>query len=245
MRNALTGEVQPQFSIVIPARNESACIGACLESIEEAARNVSGKIEIIVVLNRCTDDTGAIAEAHGAQVVCDDSRNLAKIRNAGERHATGEILATIDADSTMSPNMLAEIYGALRSGRYIGGGVPIHPERWSLGIIITALMIYAMVPPGLSAGLFWCYRRDFEALGGFNEDLVIAEDIDFAKRLKACGRKMHRRFGTLWKTHVTTSCRKFDRFGDWALVWRPIALWRGIHGVDTNVADRLFYDFER
>jgi len=234
-----------RFSFVIPARNESKSIGACLHSIEDASHGYPGEVEIIVVLNRCTDSTESIALASGVKVVVDNSRNLAKIRNAGARSASGEILITIDADSTMSPNMLGEVDRALLSGKYIGGGVPIRPERFSVGIFLSGLLIYCCLPPGLSAGLFWCYCCDFNAIGGFDETVVIGEDVDFARRLKAYGKRNGKRFGTLWRTHITTSCRKFDAFGDWFLLKRPWLLRRALGGKDSQLANRLFYDFER
>jgi glycosyltransferase involved in cell wall biosynthesis len=233
-----------KFSIVIPARNESALIGGCLDSVAEASRPYAGQVETIVVLNRCTDSTEGIALAHGARIVRDDSRNLARIRNAGARHATGEILVTVDADSRMTPNMLQEIDAKLSSGRFIGGGVPIRPERTSLGIFLTGLALFAFLP-GLSAGLFWCYRRDFEAIGGFDERWAIAEDVDFAKRLRRHGSLTGKRFGTLWRTHITTSCRKFDRYGDWYFLLRPWILWRGLRGIDRGFGKEFFYDFRR
>jgi glycosyltransferase involved in cell wall biosynthesis len=233
------------FSIVIPARNEAQRIGACLESIRAASEPYPGQVEVVVVLNRCTDATEEIALRHGARMVRDDRRNLAMIRNTGARAATGGMLVTIDADSRMSPNMLAEIDRTLGGGKTVGGGVPIRPERWSVGIILTGLLIQAMLP-GLSAGLFWCLRKDFEALGGFNESLRVGEDVDFAKRLRALGRRVRKPFRTLWRTHIVTSCRKFDVLGDWYCLRRPRMLWRAVHGrEEEGVGDRLFYDFKR
>ena len=149
---------------------------------------------------------------------------MAKIRNAAARAASGEIVVTIDADSRMSRNMLTEIDRLLGSGRYIGGGVLILPERWSLGILLTVLMLMlamATVWRRVSAGLFWCRREDFQTLGGFNEELVSLEDLDFARRLKALGRKQGKRFKTISRAHIVTSCRKFDIFGDWYLLLHP------------------------
>jgi len=233
-----------RFSIVIPARNEAQRIGACLESIRAAHVPDPGQVEVIVVLNRCTDATEEIALRHGARIVQDNRKNLAMIRNTGARTACGDILVTIDADSRMSPNMLAEIDRALREDKTVGGGVPIRPERWSFGIFLTGLLIQAMLP-GLSAGLFWCLRKDFEALGGFNESLRVGEDVDFAKRLRTLGRQARKPFRTLWRTHIVTSCRKFDVLGDWYCLKKPWILWRGIHGIDTGFGDRVFYDFKR
>jgi glycosyltransferase involved in cell wall biosynthesis len=234
-----------KFSIVIPARDESAYIGACFDSIERAARNCEGEVETIVVLNRCTDSTADIAVSAGAKTVQDDRKNLAMIRNSGARQACGDILITVDADSTMSSNMLHEIDKALQSGRYIGGGVPIRPERFSLGIFLSGVLLMATLPLGISAGLFWCRREDFNAVGGFDENVVIAEDIDFAKRLKAHGKRNNKKFGTLRKTYITTSCRKFDKYGDWFLVKQPWLIRRALSGTDKELADRIFYDFER
>lgn len=246
------GDSEPRvdISIVIPARDEESFLGGCLDSIDRAAACFPCRHEVIVVANRCTDRTEEIALARGARIVRDDSKNLSRIRNAGARAAHGEILITIDADSRMSENMLAEITRALRSGRFVGGGVPIRPERLSAGILASALLLFVfVVPPGISAGLFWMYRRDFDALGGFDETKVIAEDVDFARRLRAFGRARGQKFGTLYRTRIITSCRKFDRFGDWFLVRQslrhPRRLRDAIRGEGREFADTLFYDFKR
>ncbi|MDD4872492.1 MAG: glycosyltransferase, partial [Kiritimatiellae bacterium] len=169
-----------KFSVIIPAHNEECFIGKCLDSIGRASAAYPSEVEIIVVLNRCTDGTEKIVRDWGAKIVMNDDKNLAKIRNAGAKHATGEILMTIDADSWMSENMLQKIDRALQTGKYIGGGVHIGLERVSLGIILTGILLkMCLLFTGLSGGLYWCYRRDFEAIGGFNENLLVAEDLDF------------------------------------------------------------------
>src|SRR5882724_9957558 len=162
----------PKFSIVIPARDEERFIGACLESIRVASAAYDGQVETIVVLNRCSDRTEEIARSFGARTIREDARNLARIRNAGARHATGRVLLTIDADSAMTPNMLVAIDKALSSGQSVGGGTFIRPDRLSVGIVSTMLFLglYLLADP-VSGGLFWCYREDFEAIGGFNESL--------------------------------------------------------------------------
>jgi glycosyltransferase involved in cell wall biosynthesis len=203
-------------------------------------------VEVIVVLNRCFDKTEQIAEAFGARTIREDAKNLAKIRNAGARSATGEILVTIDADSTMAPNTLMAIGEALSSGKTVGGGTPILPDRVSPGIWVTLLLFRILVLVcRFSGGLFWCRREDFEAVGGFNEDLVSGEDVDFAKRLKAYGSKVRRPFSTLRGAHIVTSCRKFDKFGDWCVVRRPLLMWRLFRGNSQRDADSFYYDFRR
>jgi glycosyltransferase involved in cell wall biosynthesis len=235
-----------RFSIVIPAHNEEKYLPRCLASIAAAASPYPGEVEVIVALNRCTDGTEAVARAAGARTVVEDARNMAAIRNAGARAATGEFLLTIDADSAMSPNMLETVDRALSSGRYVGGGVAILPERWSLGITASALLLLPIVLVyRITGGLFWLRREDFVAIGGFDEGFVSAEDVDFARRLKAHGKRKGMRFGHVFSAHIVTSCRKWDQFGDWFMVTHPRFAWRIFTGRDREAADKLYYDAER
>jgi len=237
----------PKFSIIIPARNEEKFLPGCLESIAVASEPFRGDVEIIVAINRCTDRTEEIARAAGATIVQEDARNLARIRNVAAQAATGEILVTIDADSRMSRGMLATIDRLLRGGKFIGGGVMIWPERWSLGIAATGVMV--LLPIALkhrvAGGLFWCLREDFSAIGGFDERWVSVEDLDFAHRLKAYGKTKGKRFKTIWRDHIVTSCRKFDQFGDWFLVRDPAFVRRIFSGRSQQDADQLFYQVRR
>lgn len=173
-------------------------------------------------------------------------KNLSAVRNEGARAATGDILITIDADSLMSPNTFVEVERRLSSGRYIGGGALILPERLSPGILVAGLLVaWLIVRYRVSAGMFWLRREDFEAIGGFDESLVSVEDLDLATRLREFGRARGKRYGTLWHTPITTSCRKFDHFGDWFLLrnlWLARAL---LAGRDERAANLFFYDFPR
>ena len=124
----------------------------------------------------------------------------------------------------------------------------MRPERVSLGIGLTwALLEVILFLSGLSGGVYWCKREDFHAIGGFDEALALAEDLDFAKRLREFGRKSHRKLATLRQAHIITSCRKFDRFGDWfflkLVLWHSGEVLRGLKGRSTAFQDRYFYDF--
>ena len=237
-----------QLSIIVPAHNEEAFLPGCLESIEAARRAVDFSFETLVVLNRCTDRTEEIARSAGAVIVNEDARSLARIRNAGAAQARGEWLVTIDADSRMSPDLLVEVAAALRDPKLVGGGVVIRPERTSAGIRASfAVLEFAQVVTGLSAGAFWCRRQDFLAIGGFDENLRYAEDVDFASRLRKHGRASGRRYRRLPRGHIVTSCRKFDRFGDWhaiaMMVRHPLRMYRELRARETPLIDEYYYDF--
>lgn len=235
----------PLISVCVPAHNEEKFIGACLDSVKKAAEQLyPAAIELIVCLNRCTDRTEAIARAHGAIIVKEDEKNIAKITNVAARQARGEIIVTIDADSRMSPNMLLEVVRLLETGKWIGGGARIKLERMSLGIIVSALVIVPIIwlrYRRISAGLFWLNKKDFDAIGGFDESLISVQDLDFARRLEAHGREQGKRLTTIRRAHITTSSRKFDEFGDWHMVRHLRSTLRLLAGRDREAADRYYY----
>jgi glycosyltransferase involved in cell wall biosynthesis len=235
------------FSVVVPAHNEELLLPRALRAIEAAAERVDGDVEVIVVANRCTDSTIDRARTAGAIVVEDTSRCISAVRNAGAAVATGDALVTIDADCVMSPSTFRELERLLNSGRFVGGGTRVVPERRSIGILATyALMEVAVAATRLGGGLFWCLRSDFEAVGGFDESMLLAEDLDFARRLRRHGKPTGRRFTNLRSAPIIASCRKFDRFGDWhmfAMALQAREIRAAMMGTDTTWIDRYFFDF--
>jgi len=238
--------MKPAVSVIVPAHNEERYLARCLASIGAAAANAGVHVEMVVVLNRCTDQTDSIARSFCAQRVVEDRRCLASIRNAGIRASAGDIVVTIDADSWMSPNAIAEALRCLASGRYVGGGCRILPDRWSLGIVFSLLAIAPyVVGRGVSGGMFWLKRETFEALGGFDESLFSVEDFDFAIRLKRLGKSRGLRYGTLRRAVIRTSCRKFDQFGDWYLFLNPRLVREIFTGRNRKAADGFYYEVRR
>ncbi len=238
------------FSVIIPAHNEEKYIGKCLQAVKSAAKYVGdAKTEIIVVANRCTDKTVAIAKHYGTKVVINEEKCIAAIRNAGVREAKGEIIVTIDADSLMTKYSLREIKFLLDSGNYVGGGTNPKFDRMSVGIAFSSAyvamnLIPIMMKNGgyLSGAMFWLYKRDFDVIGGFDETLVSLEDMDFAVRLKKLGDKRGQKYGTLKRSYILTSSRKFDEFGDWYLIKNRSLTKRIFSGKDREAADEFYYD---
>ena len=238
------------FSIIIPAHNEEKYITACLESIKRAEQEVPDcRVEIIVAANRCTDKTAEISEKFGAQVIDNQDKCISMIRNAGVRAAEGDIIVTIDADSCMTKGSLKEIAEMLESGKYVGGGTRSKFERVSLGILCSGAYVAVNLIPimwknkaALSGGMFWCYKQDFEMIGGFDESLISLEDMDFAARLNKLGVSRGQKYGTLKKSYILTSSRKFDEFGDWYLIKNRKLTKRIFTGKDREAADGFYYD---
>ena len=238
--------MKPILSLAIPAHNEEKHIARCVESIVSSARYASHPVEIVVALNRCTDRTRDIAESLGARCIVEDTKCIAAVRNAAVRASTAPAVATLDADSWMSPNTIAEIITRVYDARYVGGGSMVKLERWSVGIAFSLLAIAPyLVGPRVSIGMFWFLRESFDALGGFDETMVSVEDLDFAVRLKVHGQSRKQRYGTIWRNGITTSCRKFDQFGDWYLFRNPRLVKAIFGGRNRGAVDHFWYDVGR
>jgi hypothetical protein len=95
-----------RFLVVVPAHNEEAVLGGTLAAI---ARDLRARDQVLVVADRCSDATAAIARDHGAQVVeraLDEPPGRAQARQAGVRAALAlqwDALVMIDADSRIQP----------------------------------------------------------------------------------------------------------------------------------------------
>lgn len=170
-----------KFSVVIPAYNEEKFLPRLLESIKVARAQYSGgrdQIEVIVADNDSTDRTATVASKHGARVVHVAKRRIAAARNGGARAAGGQVLCFIDADSAIHPQTFNEIDRVMKTGRYVWGVTGAVPERKSIALLITHYMFMPMVwLTGLDIGLSFCRREDFEAVGGYDESRLYAEDV--------------------------------------------------------------------
>jgi glycosyltransferase involved in cell wall biosynthesis len=93
--------------VVVPAYNEAALLGACLQSL--ADQDFTGGYEVIVVDNNSTDQTAQIALRHGAVVVGEARAGVCWARQAGTLVARGEIIVSTDADTTFGPGWLSRI----------------------------------------------------------------------------------------------------------------------------------------
>ena len=93
-----------KVAVVIPARDEAELIARCLASI--------GDERVIVVADRCVDDTAAIARDLGAEVIEIDEARVGLARYIGCEAALRDPevgwLACTDADSVVPSNWIAE-----------------------------------------------------------------------------------------------------------------------------------------
>ena len=192
------------ISFIVPAYNEQRLLGRTLDAIRAAAGGLAQPHELIVVDDGSTDETSAIALAHGARVVPVEFRQIARTRNAGARAATGGTLIFVDADTIVSAATVRATIEALRQGA-VGGGATVHIDGrvplWAR--LLMPVLNGVFRGGGLAAGCYmFCSRAAFDAAGGFDERLYAAEEIALSRALKREGPVI------VLREPVTTSGRK-------------------------------------
>ena len=205
---------QIHISFVVPAHNEERLLGATLDAIHTAARDVALPYEIVVANDASTDATAAVARAHGARVVDCQHRQIARVRNTGAHAATGDVLIFVDADTVISPAVVRASLAALDSGA-VGGGASVRiegPQPWWGPIAVFAILESMRVMQWAAGCYVYCTRQAFDAAGGFDERLYVAEEIALSRSLQRIGRVV------ILREKVVTSGRKMRTHSAWDLL---------------------------
>lgn len=126
-------------SVILPAHDEAACIGACLDALLASDPLPDGwHCEVIVVANGCRDGTAKIARGNAAaaagrgwslQVIEDPQGGKLRALNRGDAAARGEIRIYLDADVTVDPGLVPALLVALDTSapRHAGGRPRVAP----------------------------------------------------------------------------------------------------------------------
>jgi len=241
-----------KLSLIIPAHNESRLLPRLLDTVDVARERFVGgsdAIEVIVADNASTDGTGELAASRGCVVEPVERRLIAAARNGGARQAQGEILCFVDADTRIDPETFTAISAALDRSDVVAGSTGGRLERWSVGIALTYATLFPMLYlANIDTGVVFCRRVDFEAIGGYDENRPIGEDVAFLMALRKLGKGRKQRLIRLTEVKALVSTRKFDQHGDWHFLTKimpmgiPAVIWPSL---GRKLADRFWYNDDR
>src|SRR5262249_40375003 len=178
------------ISFVVPAYNEEALIGSTLDAMKRAAENIGEPYEVIVADDGSTDLTATIAQSRGARVITVHHRQISATRNAGARHANGDKLIFVDADTLVNEPVARAAIEAMNQGAVGGGSAVSFDERVpSYAMVMQPILVRMFRAAGFACGCFiFCTREAFDATGGFDEQLFASEEISMSRALKRQGR---------------------------------------------------------
>ncbi len=186
-----------KISVVIPAYNEEKYIGRTLDSINNLEKKKDWDVEVLVINGGSTDNTENVAKSYGAKVINESHKGIGFARQEGIKHAKGEIVAFTDADTivpefwllrhieTLLKQNVSFTYGTFRVK---DGCFPYY--HYINYIQPTSLwLIHQILGKPMAAGQNLAFWRDKAlAVGGFDDKILLFEDIDFAIRMKKVGK---------------------------------------------------------
>ena len=181
------------ISVVIPAYNSQATLGATLDALLA----LQPPVHQVIVADSSSDEAAKAQlkcyAAKGVTVVDLPTRTMpALARNAGARAATGEVLAFIDSDAYPAPDWHQRLQAALAAGARVGGGSVRLPDFQAFSALPVAqyfLQFNEYVDAGPRRTMrfspavnLFCERALFEEVGGFPE-LRASEDTLFGLKV--------------------------------------------------------------
>jgi glycosyltransferase involved in cell wall biosynthesis len=216
--------LNPVVSVIVPTYCEEETIEGCLKSVLNQ-KFESGSIESIVVDSHSPDNTRAIAKKCTDKVIDLKARGVGKARNAGARIAKSPILLFLDADTYLETNFVAEMYRTFADPHVVCvSGVLKNLERLKTLDTLFAVSHYgflnklAAVTAHLGFPLFpsvccGCRKPAFEQVGGFAEDLAVAEDITFSRKMGKVGKCVVSKKATAYTSiRRISSCGKKEMY---------------------------------
>ena len=235
-----------KLSVVVPAYNEERLLAQTLEPIRggmQAAARRGWAVELIVCDNNSTDRTAQIAHAAGARVVFEPVNQIARARNTGAAHASGDWLLFVDADSRPGAALFDQMLDVMEKAVCVGGGAtialpgaPPFVRAW-----VGAWNALSRAMKWAAGSFLFCRADVFRALGGFSHELYAAEEIDLSRRLKRMGRVV-----ILHRHPLHTSDRKVHLY-TWgehlAFLWRMLS--GGRRTLRSRDACSVWYDGRR
>jgi len=201
--NNQTSNSFPLISLIVPAYNEEKTIKNTLQSLIELDYP---KYEIIVIDDGSTDKTLHEATkfpSSTVKVIHQQNQGKANALNNGIKNSKGEIIVTVDADTTLKKDSLKKISARFAKNNQIGavaGNVKVIPEKSLLNIIqgteytiginllrkAQSMLGCVMIVPGPIAAL---KKEAITKVGLFSDD-TFAEDFDITMKILKQGYKV-------------------------------------------------------
>lgn len=199
------------ISIIVPTYNEERALPQTLQHLLQQP----GDYEVILVDGGSTDRTWEIVKSEPRVHLMTAPKGRASQMNAGAKHATGEWLLFLHADTFLPDGALLRLNG-FEANQAIQAGGFLHRfsnKDWRLRIV-SFLDNFRCRRSRIIYGDQAMFVRHalFERLGGFPDQLIL-EDVAFCEKLIRVVTPV------LLSPPVLTDARKFVKMG----VWRSFA----------------------
>jgi succinoglycan biosynthesis protein ExoA len=201
---------RPRVSVVLPIRNESGHIGACLERLLD--QDYPLELMEILVIDGCSQDgtqevVQRVRDAHpdaNMRLLINPERVVPPALNIGIRAATSPVVIRMDGHARPAKDYVSKCVAALaRSSAANVGGI-VEPESSSTFGKAVALATRHRLGAGdaryriggeacdVDTVMYGAFRREvFKRVGLFDESLVRNQDYEINVRIRAAGERVH------------------------------------------------------
>ncbi|MGH7719384.1 MAG: glycosyltransferase family A protein [Gemmatimonadaceae bacterium] len=181
--------MQPLVSCVIPVYNGARYLG---EAIDSALGQSYPAIEVLVVDDGSTDDSGAVAAAYGERVRYFRQENAGPpaARNTGVREARGEVIAFLDSDDLWHGEKIERQVAQFQVRPELDGCL-CHAKLFWIDELREEGARYEShpraQPPGYGSTTLMARRELFRKIGDFDPKLRFGDLIDWFLRVQRHG----------------------------------------------------------
>jgi len=218
--------MKPYFSIIIPTLNEERYLPKLLEDL---LNQTEKNFEVIVVDGKSTDKTIDVCKHFmkniPSKIIISNKRNVAYQRNYGTKFSKGSYLFFLDADSRISNNFVYKLKKFIINNKgllfipYLTSGASDKKYRTLLDLSNMLAESSIFFDKKFSLGGSMIIEKNFFGLlGGFNENLYLAEDHELIQRAHFWG--VSPRF--LRNIKITASFRRFKNEGEIKILYKYI-----------------------
>ena len=226
----------PTVSLLVAVRNEAAHIEECIHSLMNQTYPPQ-KLEVLVLDGQSDDGSRAIIQRAVAgrdhfRVIENPKRIQSAAWNLGFQLARGEVISIVSGHSILAPDYVSRAVETLvRTGADLVGGTV---RATSDGIVGETIALAVSAPFGVGNATFryteteeetdtvfmgFCWRRTYEKIGGFDEELVRNQDDEFSYRLRKAGGRIlcNPQIVSYYKNRATLESlwRQYYQYGYW------------------------------
>ncbi len=192
--------IEMKLSVIIPTLNEGKYIKSTLQSL---AKQTYRDFELIVKDGMSTDNTVDIANEYADLAISEKDVSIGDARNQGARRASGDVLAFLDADTSLDKNALELIvedfdnhdivlllpkYGPREEDTRLLPRTKKQISRFLIGFE----NFWRMYVDKFCGGMFMPVDSStFKRIGGFDRRLRCCEDIEISYRLRKVGKVLN------------------------------------------------------
>lgn len=210
--------MKPLLSFVVPCYNEQDWLPKLLMSVNECATSFRD-IEFVIVDNGSSDKTVEVLWAmiprlqFKVRLVHELRKGVSHARNTGAKVAQADIYVFIDADIRLTQRFIDNLWSVTSQPDFAGATIRTLAEPGSIRgtLVFYVLECIKLVLPK-AFGKIVSTRDGFEAVGGFDTDVKLGENVIFGTGLKHYAKDRCKSFCHI-ASPIYCSLRRFERLG--------------------------------